>query len=340
MAGEDRRSPLDLKLDLLKEGHAFSFFQVVRLLRLLDAHSRHAGKSGSGSEESVWIRPELSLAFPSSDVAKIEEIPDKKPSFLVTATFLGLYGVSSPLPTFYTEDLIAEASEDESVTRDFLDLIDHRVFTLLLECWMKYRQYIEVVEQKDEAHLERLFCLAGLGERELRKDLPEAYSLIRYIGLLTQFPRSALGLKTLLQDALGEIPVEIIPCIARRVKIPAEQRLVLGASKGYLGDDTLVGEETEDRMGKFRIKVGPLTRDQFQALLPGQRVHQRLYFLTRFYLNDPLEYDLELVLAAGEAGMASLGASSWSRLGWDTWVFSEEVMEQVSARFQPSDFQN
>jgi type VI secretion system protein ImpH len=339
MAGENWGSPLDLKPDLLKEGHAFSFFQIVRLLRLLDAHSGHVDKPVSESGESIWIRPELSLAFPPSDVARIEEIPDKNPSYQVTATFLGLYGVSSPLPTFYTEDLMAEASGDESVTRDFLDFINHRIFTLFFECWTKYRQYIQVVEEKNEDHLKRLFCLLGLGEKQLRENLSEAYSVIRYIGLFTQFPRSALGLRTLLRDALEGMPVEIIPCVARRVKIPPDQRFVLGGSRGLLGDDALVGEEIEDRMGKFRVRVGPLTREQFQALLPEEPVHQRLHFLTRFYLNDPLEYDLELVLAAGEAEKVALGALSWSRLGWDTWIFSGEVMDQVSARFQPSDSQ-
>jgi type VI secretion system protein ImpH len=336
MGGKNRRSSLDLKLDLLKEGRAFSFFQVVRLLRLLDAHPKHAGKPSAELGESIRIRPELSLGFPSSDVKKIEEIPDKKPRFSVTAEFLGLYGVSSPLPTFYTEDLMAEAAADESVSRDFLDFINHRIFSLLFQCWVKYRQYIQVVEGKSEPHLERLFCLLGLGEGEARKDLPEPNSLIRYIGLFTQFPRSALGLKTLLRDALEGVQVEIIPCVARIVKIPPEQRMVFGASIGSLGQDTLVGEEIEDRMGKFRIRLGPLKRGQFQSLLPGQQVHQKLCFLARFYVNDPLEFDLELVLSAGEAGMAALGTPSWSRLGWDTWVFSGELMEEVSAIFPPS----
>ncbi len=339
MAGKNRRSSLDLKPELLKEGHTFSFYQVIRLLRLLDAPSKKGGKSVPSSGDSIWIKPELSLAFPPSDVAKVEEIPDRKSSFSVTTTFLGLYGISSPLPTFYTEDLIDEASLDESVTRDFLDFINHRIFTLLFECWTKYRQYMQVVEQKNEAHLERLFCLLGLGEGKVREDLPEAYSLLRYVGLLTQFPRSALGLKTLLSDALDGLPVEVIPCVARKAKIPEEQRAILGSSRGSLGDDTFVGEEIEDRMGKFRIRVGPLTSDQYQALLPGQPFHQRLYFLTRFYVNDPLEYDLELVLAAGEVQMVSLGASMWSRLGWDTWIFSGEITEHMNARLQPSNSQ-
>jgi type VI secretion system protein ImpH len=86
-------------------------------------------------------------------------------------------------------------------------------------------------------------------------------------------------------------------------------------------------------MGKFRIQLGPLAGDQFQTFLPDQPALQKLHFLTRFYLNDFLDYDLELVLAAGEPEKISLGAPRWARLGWDTWVFSDKIGEQKSARF-------
>ena len=112
MAGEVGRSSLNLKLELLKKGHAFSFFQVMRLLRLLVSDWERTEEKRVKEGEKIRIRPELSLTFPASDVAKIEEFTDDGPSFLVTATMLGLYGTSSPLPTFYTEDLMNEEAED------------------------------------------------------------------------------------------------------------------------------------------------------------------------------------------------------------------------------------
>jgi len=336
MASENRGSSADLKSDLVSKGHAFSFFQVIRLLRLLGQHTAAESESDTGAKEPVWIRPELSMAFPPSDVARVEELPGETSRFRVTTRFLGLYGVSSPLPTFYTEDLVGEASEDETVTREFLDVVNQRIFQLFYDCWSKYREYLQVAEAKDEAYLERLFCLLGLGEKEFRKNLPQAESLIRYVGLLTQFPRSALGLRALLQDALGGIPVEIIPCVPRKMKLPSDQRLGLGGPRGRLGDDTVVGEEIEDRMGKFRVRLGPLTGDQFQSFLPDQAGHRRFVFLTRFYLNDPLEFDLELLVDAGDVQGASLGVPSWSHLGWDSWIFSGEIEGLVSARLTPS----
>lgn len=335
MAGQDRGSPSHLKSDLLGKAHKFSFFQVMRLLRLFLHPLERPGEKKSAEEEYIRIRPELSLSFPPADVAKIEEGDREKPLFFITTTHLGLYGSSSPLPTFYTEDLLDEAAEDMSVTRDFIDIFNHRLYLLLFRCWGKYRLFLQVIEENNPEVLGKLFCLIGLGEKELRKDLPESYSLIRYTGLFTQFPKSASGLQALLHDGLGKIPVEVIPCVKRVVKIPPDQRLVLGKAGSGLGEESFLGEEIDDRMGKFRLRIGPLKSDPFHSLLPGSVDHQRLAFLTRFYLLDVLEYDIELILAEKEAETISLGGSQWSRLGLDTWVFSLDHLAEVKATFPP-----
>jgi type VI secretion system protein ImpH len=335
MAGEDRGSSSNLKIDLLKNGPEFSFFQVMRLLRLLGSVSEKPEEAGAPEKGRITIRPELSLAFPAADVTGVEEKAGEEPGFLVGATFLGLYGPSSPLPTFYTEDLLEEAGEDESVARDFVDTINHRLFSLFFRCWSKYRQFVKVVDEGDPRDLERLFCLIGLGEREVREGVFEPYALLRYLGLFTQFPRSALGLKALLQDALRGLPVQILPCVRRKVKIPVDQRFTVGTSGFALGQNTFLGEEIEDRMGKFNLQIGPLTEDQFHSLLPGTRSHQTLAFLTKFYVVEPLEYLVELILSAGEVRPACLGAKKWSALGWDSWVYAGDLPSEVRTSFPP-----
>lgn len=328
MAGQDRRSSFDLKLNLLKEGHSFSYFQVIRLIRLF---LRDADKI-----MNMRIRPELSLTFPSSDISRVEELPGEQSSFLVTAAFLGLYGVSSPLPTFYTEDLLREAAEDESIMRDFIDIINHRLYELFFHCLTKYHQFFQVVEEERPQYLQRLYCLLGIGEKELRDEVPGPYGLLRYIGLFSQFPRSALGLKTLLRDAFHGIPLEIIPCCSRKLSIPEDQRMYLGISGISLGENSCLGQEIEDRMNAFRIKIGPVNQTLFQGLLPGNRDFKKLSFLTRFYLTDPLDYDLDLTLSEGEVHTTILSGRNWSKLGLDTWVFSgDNYPDEARAVFYP-----
>lgn len=326
MAGETGRPSTDIRPSgtettageienaLLAHGPSFSFFQVFRLLR---------SKGSNPRRDPVHVRPNLSLAFPPADVARVEKKErDGQSLFEITANFLGLYGVSSPLPTFYTEDLLEEVSNDKSVSREFVDIFNHRLYALFFRCLLKYRQHIQVTEEKDPDHTERLFSLLGLADERLRSDIPKPHILLRYIGLFTQFPRSSVGLQTLLEDALEGPSVTIIPCMERQVKIPEDQQICLGMHGGNLGKDSFVGEEITDRGGKFRIQIGPTDIRHFQNCFPGSEGYDRIVLLTSLYMTDPLDYDIEVILRKGEKKTACLGDPSWSCLGMNTWMFS------------------
>jgi type VI secretion system protein ImpH len=342
MAGQTGGSPPDLnsdlttglKLELLKESHAFSFFQVIRLLRRCDHRTDQRQMPASGFSDHIRVKPNLSLAFPPSDVEAVEEQGDDEDQrYVITANFLGLYGSSSPLPTFYTEDLIDEESQDESVARDFIDITNQRLFALLFRCWSKYRLHLRVLEEENQQQLEQLFCLLGLGEPSLRRDIPEPHQLLRYIGLFTQFPRSAVGLKTLLQNALSEIPVEVIPCVHRKATIPDSQTFRTGISGSALGVNSYLGNEIDDRMGKFRLQLGPLKKTDFHKFIPGKDGFKWFTFLTKMYIVEPLEFDVELIMATGEVQTVCLGDPSRSILGIDSWTFSADEWGEVSAIF-------
>ena len=333
MAGKARGPYSDIGRELLSRPHAFSFYQIIRLLRLLGSDGEKSEPSRAKKTAAISVRPELSLAFPSADVSGIEPVEDENGGFRVTATFLGLYGTSSPLPTFYTEDLLEEKAEDEKVTRDFMDMLNGHLFQLLFRCWTKYRLYLEVIEEENPKHTSRLFCLLGLGDERLREEIPESYRFLRYLGLVIQHPRSALGLETVLGDALGGMPINLIPCVPRMAKVPEDQRCFLGSTGSGLGKNTFVGEELLDRTGKFRLRIGPVCGDEFRELLPGSANHRLLVSLTDFYLATPLEYDLEIVIKRGETATACLGGPQWAHLGWDTWVFSGSFSKEARAIF-------
>jgi len=319
--------------DLLSKGHEFSFSQVMRIARM------HLGAGGAQElpevpwQDRVRVRPDLSLAFPAADVTRVERAGDDGADLLVTTTFLGLYGSSSPLPTHYTEELLDEAAADSSVSRDFLDILHQRLYQLYFQCWSKYRLFIRVAEEKNSRDLERLFCLIGLGERELRDSVPDAGSLMRYAGLFSQFPRSAPGLQTLLRDALGVGRLEVEQCVLRRVPIPEDQQMRLGAANNCLGVNTVLGSVMPDRMGKFRIHIGPLSQKEFDTFLPGTPRYIKLARMIRLYIVDPFDFDLKLILAAGEADPIRLGDPDGPRLGWNSWCFSGGTPGEVGAIF-------
>ena len=354
MAGKNRRSASglnsELRRDLFQKSREFSFQQMIRLLKNFGKASNSLPLSDENILANIRVRPKLDLGFPAADIDRVEMLPNKnqeenqeekesenQDKYLITANMLGLYGTSSPLPTFYTEELLEEAAQDESVSRDFIDIFNQRLFELLYQCQCKYNQFLQVREEKNIFHLERLFCLLGLGEKEFRQTVTaeNSYSLLRYIGLFTQFPRSASGLTALLRDALNGVKIEIIPCVKRRAAIPLEQKLSLGLSGCRLGKNTYLGEEISDRMGKFRICIGPLEKKEFEQFSPGHQTYDKVVFLTNFYLSDPLAYDLELIMAGGQTQTVCLGDPSSSNLGMNSWVFSGKKLAEVRTLFSP-----
>lgn len=69
------------------------------------------------------------MGFPVSELKTVEtdpERPDAPPT--VRITFMGLYGVDSPLPTGYIDD-IAQKREGYEAQEAFLDIFNHRMMT-------------------------------------------------------------------------------------------------------------------------------------------------------------------------------------------------------------------
>lgn len=295
----------------------FEFFQAVRLLRLLQARSMEEGFGGELWTQ-VAIRPTLSLAFPPNDIESLEwEGPGGKP--LLDVNFFGLYGVASPLPTFYTEDLIEEKLEDSSAVRGFLDIVHGRLYPLLYEAWEKNRISLRAYE-KGEEEIENLFhVFTGLSLPVFREVDPLAPTALRYAGVLTQHPRSARGLEAILSDVLGGVTVEVRQCVERRVAMPEEQRLALG-SPLPLGEESVLGDRISNRTNHVLIRIGPVDNRVFETLLPGRENLRKIAFWTDFYLIDPLIPEIEILLSDTEPRPISLGGDCRNRLGLDAWM--------------------
>lgn len=335
MAGPDWGTLPAIIADLVEKPQRFSFFQAVRLLQLWTGKSI-GPESEAFFDDNLRVRPYLSLSFPSSDMTDLAIIPpvdDADFKIDISATFLGLYGTGSPLPTFYTEELLDERGDDKTVSRDFLDILGNRNFVHFYRVWSKYHLMSKVLDEQDHEYLDRLYCLLGLGHEELRSKLSRPQAALRYIGLFTQYPRSALGLKTMLADAVDNPAVNVEQCVHRWAKIPDDQRCLLGEQGGVLGEDCWIGEQIEDRMGKIVVEFDNLSAKEFQALLPGRELNYHVESLIGMYLVEPVEHDLRLKLKAGEAMPARTGQALWSRLGYDTWLLAEGYTGEAEVTF-------
>ena len=338
MAAEIGSAAAAVEERLLAHGERFSYFQAVRLLRLF-------GKTRDVPADSLRVRPKLSLGFPETDIDSIESLEGG--GYRITANFFGLYGVASPLPTYYTEDLFEEEREGRHATRDFLDVIHFAVYPLLFDAWRKHRLQDRVVEDSDAGMLSLLYAFMGLHDKGLRGSVADSEGMLRYAGLFNQRPRSALGLKILLADAFSPAKVDVVCCTVRQVAIPDDQRLQLGQQANRLGEDAYLGSHIDDYSGSLTLRLSGLSGELFHALLPGTAENERLRALTRFYLVDPLEISVELELRHEDArpsrtlssldasDASSLGAVSpyWSRLGLDTWLMAGQSHQATRVQF-------
>ncbi len=329
-------SPRPLVDELFERPQRFSLVQVTRLLHVFFGASM---RYQDFLVQRVRIRPHLSLAFPPHDVVDLcwmdgdgrplrEPDPAQTPRFLLTVSILGLYGAASPLPTFYVEDLLAEEREDLSAGRDFLDIVNSRFYELFLHAgWFRYRPMYAIAEQGERTLAQQMMALGGLGGLTDTDDdsvlLRKRSRILPFIGLLTLFPRSAMGLQAFLRGLFG-CACTVLECADGLAPVPADQRCRLGLACSALGEDCVLGRQMHDRTGRIRVCLRRLDHGQMVRLSsPGGRA--LILEAVAFYCPEPLETDILLSMDTSLLGEARLGASgnagaSWNRLGQDTWL--------------------
>ncbi len=341
---------------LFAEGHAFDFFQAVRLLGRLLPGRRPVGREAPPDAEVVRFRTLASLNFPASTVHEVLPAAGGKPPVL-RVTFLGLTGPTGVLPSHYTELLMRLEREakgpEKRALADWLDLFNHRLIALFYRAWEKYRFPLayergEATRAEPDPFTQGVFSLVGLGMPGLRgrlrvsapPDVPgggervlarvEDLALLYYAGLLAHRPRTAAGLEALLGDYFG------LPVCVRQLQEqwlilePASQSRLGEAGRSEVGTTLVVGERVWDAQSKFRVRLGPLRYREFLAFLPDRTAvaERKAFFvlahLVRLYAGPELDFDVQLVLSAAEVPACRLaeGERPGPRLGWNTWVGS------------------
>ena len=99
------------------------------------------------------------------------------------------------------------------------------------------------------------------------------------------------------------------------------------------GAGAVVGDAMWDRQGSVRIRVGPVNLERYNDFLPAGTAHAALRAITRFFSNDCLDFEVQLVLDRTSVPTIELdlNAKSPARLGWVSWASS------VPPRHDPDD---
>lgn len=290
------------------------FFQALYLISLLHPEVRHMGPGQDPGKEVLRFRATRSLSFGPSDVSSIDYDAEND-RYDVRVNFFGLYGPASPMPPYVTERII-ERDETPSSLEDLLDLFNHRFISLLYGMWQKSRHFVRFEEHGLDPTSQCFLALCGfpVDDRAELGAVPRT-AILPHVGLMSHYSNSPDAIASMLSSYF-DLPFEIIEFVSRTVDIPPESRMELGIHNTLLGGDLVLGEQVEDDLGKFRLRIGPASYEDLQRFLPHGDKHPELVDLLAMIVRDPIDWDLEFSYEAatmqpGQLGTARLGNNLW-----------------------------
>jgi type VI secretion system protein ImpH len=229
------------------------------------------------------------------------------------------------LPYPYSELILERARAKDYSLASFLDVFNHRAISLFYRAWQKSRFPVTYSSGRHDLFTHYLLDLVGLGTGGLRdRQEVEDEALLHYVALLAMQSRSATALEQVLADYF-EVPIEIqqftgawygldrsTQCVMRDEESPSTE----------LGFGAVAGDAVWDRQGRVRIRIGPLEMDRYNDFLPQGSAYASLRAITRFFSNQCLDFEVQLVLDRSQVPPIELDLDSNrpTRLGWVSWA--------------------
>jgi len=315
--------------DVAKEPYRYDFYQTLRRLECLYGHKPRWGMALRPADEPVRLGQDPDLSFAPSPISALEFGEDGAPPRLQVRLF-GLLGPNGPLPihiTEYARHRLRHAG-DPTLSR-FLDLLNHRFVALLYRAWAQAQPHVNRDRPRDDRYLTYVGSFIGIAPQVLRHGdrVPDLAKLF-HVGTLVRQVRNADGLAAIVRQFF-RVPARIEEFVGHWLTLAAHDRTHLRGYGKKLGADAVAGGRVWDHQSKFRIHLGPLTLDQYEAFLPGQQSGQarstrsglllrKLVDWVRTYFCFELDWDVRLHLRRDEVPVLKLGQQG--QLGWTTWL--------------------
>ncbi len=324
MAGEDGSTPEDLKFfeALQREPYRFGFFSLVRRLENIYRDKPRIGESVRPIDDSLRLGQEPFVVFSPATLSEFKKGKDGGPD-RVTGFFLGLFGPNGPLPMHLTE----YARERKRNHRDdtfiaFADVFHHRMLSLFYRAWASAEPTVSFDRKDNDRFSTYVGSTFGIGMPAFRdRDDLDDVGKLHFAGRMALQTKNPEGLMAIVSDFF-RVKVDIQEFIGEWLQLPEHQLTRLGGSKpnALLGLSATAGRRVWSCQYKFRLIFGPMSRADYERLLPGGDSLKRLVAIVRNYVGDELSFDVNLILRQDEVPRLQLGGRN--RLGWTSWVLS------------------
>ncbi|MGV3345439.1 type VI secretion system baseplate subunit TssG [Enterobacteriaceae bacterium LUAb1] len=272
------------------------FYRLCQLLEQVAPERPLLGSTASPADDPVRFRPHPGMGFPVSELKSMNpedaELPG--PPTLRT-TFLGLYGVDSPLPSAYIDDIALQREGHEAVTH-FLDIFNHRITTQYYRIWRKYSYPATFEAGATDATSQCLLGLTGLGIPGVAAHIATPVS--RFLALLSvmRLPtRTCEGVAALVKMLAPKTQASVNPWCPRTLYLTAPASLNRQARISLSGR-VVLGKSVQEAGSQLRLTLQTEDKQEAQGWLPGGQLHSDLLALLRVYLGWRSNAILELQL--------------------------------------------
>jgi type VI secretion system protein ImpH len=296
----------------------FDFHVAMRRLECAFRDMPRFGEAMRPSDEPIRVGQDPSTAFAPSALTSFRPPGDGRPGRLAVA-FFGMFGPRGALPvhiTEYARDRLRNAGD--RTLASFVDLFHHRMFLLFHRAWAAAQPTSCQDRPKSNRFSIYAGALFGLAlPSMLGRDAIPDQAKLQYAGRLSALTRNAEGLRAVVADFF-RTQVAIESFVGEWLTLPDDGRWSLGESRAAstLGRSTVLGRRVFQTSHKFRVVLGPLSRETFGQMLPGGRSLKSLAAMVRTYVGDEFKWDVRLVLDPNATDQLQL--SGGGRLGWNT----------------------
>jgi type VI secretion system protein ImpH len=308
--------------ELQRHAPEYSVFQAIYLAERLSRRIHPDRDEENLGQKGLRFRPYEYYVFPPKDIRRFE-YDNGIMTFVLN--FMGLYGVNSPLPRCYHEEVASQQSvhgEGKVPLQNFLDIFNNRFYWLYYQAWKKYRFFLQVHSDFSNKIMQRVFAFTGqVTETGKQRDEVFRFKMLRLSGVLSLKVRNRMGLQAVLEEFFPGVPFHIREFVPTRVQL-TNLSVVGGAGEGErfrLGRHSTLGRSVVDLMSRICIVIGPIDFERYLEFTPEGEKSTLLRDLVGLYVHDGLEYDIKFMLHS-----KTIGGISWNdrrlQLGVSLWM--------------------
>lgn len=315
MARESQPACTGLTLTLDKEIWQANFYRFCQLLEQERPDAPKLGATSHPGDDPVRFRPWPGMGFPVTELRTVEtdeENPELPPT--VRTTFLGMYGVDSPLPGAYLDDIAQRREGYEAIT-SFLDIFSHRITTQYYRIWRKYAYPATFETGGRDATSQCLLGLVGFGIPGTAEHVATPVSrFLALLGTMRLPTRNAEGIRALI--SLLAPHTQAIITEPDPVKVYIDNRSGLGVgNRVRLSQRATLGKSAKEACSRVLVTLVTNDADEAEGWLPGGQLHTDLLILMRVYLGYRSDARLRLTVPVRLLPEPRLGNARRIQLG-------------------------